>query len=597
MNFISAFLAISSALLVPTVALTAGSMGKEQFHYSRPGMFVGPTMWIFGSTGLKIYNPDGSEELVSTPPEDICHNVTGYRGGAPQLSCSFYDVISDGKKYIWGAVSRGVAKIDVFDIDTGNVVGSFETCNTPRDLEYHPLRDEIWVRCMGTTDEFSGYMDVFSAASPTGNTIATVDLTGNHTLSAYGYSIIDNSLGDVGYASVWNQNKIYKIGLSERKVLENFTMPNAYGAYEVAFSRMNQHIFVRASVCCTCGYVGSDKGEDCGRYGSDNVTITTGPLAGQVAEGQCGRCDGLTVDNIGVYEFDTNTDTIVGQHTMADGTGGDPFASPDGRFIVLVGFNGGEVLRVLKMGAPDEKSSVAFDLELGFDKTDAEKSNVFNDFAFIQTDGSEDGIKRDMIIVGSGTENKIAIVDMLKLDASGHPELTIVTLSASEESSSNRNRRQVEWVVGTPFVWIDGTASEEVYVANIDEKTAVRTITGVKTSKMLSVENYERKRIASLISDQIMMQQSAAIAVSDKETTTSTTTSVESSSVGSAMAAAVTTDTDSESKTDAVGIAALIVGLVAIVVGAANMVSMNNIAKNKPKDNDGTESLGSKNIA
>ena len=59
------------------------------------------------------------------------------------MSCSFYDVVSDGKKYVWGAVSRGVPKIDVFDIDTGATVGSFETCNTPRDIEYHPLRDEI----------------------------------------------------------------------------------------------------------------------------------------------------------------------------------------------------------------------------------------------------------------------------------------------------------------------------------------------------------------------------------------------------------------------------------------------------------------------
>ena len=57
-------------------------------------------------------------------------------GGAKELSCSFYDVVSDGKKYVWGAVSRGVSKIDVFDIDTGDTVGSFETYMTSRDIEY-----------------------------------------------------------------------------------------------------------------------------------------------------------------------------------------------------------------------------------------------------------------------------------------------------------------------------------------------------------------------------------------------------------------------------------------------------------------------------
>jgi hypothetical protein len=199
------------------------------------------------------------------------------------LSCSFYDVVSDGKKYVWGAVSRGVPKIDVFDIDTGATVGSFETCNTPRDIEYHPLRDEIWVRCSGTNseevhDETETYIDVFSVTSPGVDTVANVLLTSNSTLSAYGYSVIENSLGDVGYSTVWNQNKLYKIDLSEKKVLSTFEVPLAYGMYEVAYSGKNQHIFLRASVCCSCGFVGADN-EDCGRYGSSNVTITTGPSA------------------------------------------------------------------------------------------------------------------------------------------------------------------------------------------------------------------------------------------------------------------------------------------------------------------------------
>ena len=73
--------------------------------------------------------------------------------------------------------------------------------------------------------------------------------------------------------------------------------------------------------------------------------------------GQCGRCDGLEgVDTIGVYEFDTSTDTIIANHVMPNGTGGDPFSSPDGRHIVLVGRNGGGVLRILAAGEPGEKS-------------------------------------------------------------------------------------------------------------------------------------------------------------------------------------------------------------------------------------------------
>lgn len=585
MKLYSSIAALSS-LFASASALTAGSQQKEMYHYNK-GAFDGPTMWIFGSTGLKIFNPDGSAELVTTAPEDICHNVTGYRGGPPTLSCSFYDVVSDGKKYVWAAVSRGVSKIDVIDIDTGAVAGSFESCATPRDLEYHPLRDEIWVRCMGANDEYSGYMDVFSVTSPTGDTIANIDLTGNHTFSAYGYSVIDNTLGDVGYASSWNQPKLYKYDLSERTVLEEFVMPNVYGAYEIAYSKVNHHIFVRGSVCCSCGFEGSDLGEDCGRYGSDNVTLTTGPFAGQLVQGQCGRCDGLPIDSIGVYEFDTQTDTIVDHHTMADGTGGDPFASPDGRFICLVGRNGGEVLRILKAGENGVKSTAAYDLELGFSTVDQEDSAVYNDFAFIQTDGEDDGVVRDMIVVAAGTENTVAIVDLLNLDAGGNPRITKISLSSSEEVTARKSRRQVEWVIGTDYVWIDGTEAEEVYVVDLDKKTS-KTITGFTTSKMLSVENYERKRIAKVVSDQIK----AMSITDDSDKAPATTTSV--------MTQTAPASEDSD-KIDSVGIAALVVGLCAVVVGIANMVAMSKMnKKDSTTTNKGANeefSLGSNNVA
>ena len=95
-------------------------------------MINGPNLWLFWSDGLKVYSPDGNEELKSTPPEDICHNVTGYSDGFV-LSCSFYDVASNGGKYVWATLSRGVTKIDVLDIDSGTTVDSFE----------HAIRQEI----------------------------------------------------------------------------------------------------------------------------------------------------------------------------------------------------------------------------------------------------------------------------------------------------------------------------------------------------------------------------------------------------------------------------------------------------------------------
>merc|ERR1711957_512195 len=336
-------------------------------------------------------------------------------------------------------------------------------------------------------------------------------------------------------------------------VLDTFEIPLAYGGYEVAYSKVNHHIFVRASVCCTCGFVGSDLGEDCGRYGSSNVTITTGPSAGTVTEGQCGRCDGLAgVDTLGVMEFDPNTDKFIASHVMPDGTGGDPFGSPDGRHIVLVGNNGGEVLRILAAGEPGVASTVAFDLQLGFSNFEEEDSAVFND----------------------------------------------------AEMTARRSRRQVEWVVGTKYVWIDGTGGEEVYVLDVDKKEMVKTIAGITTTKMLSVENYAAKRTADLISQQII----AAIAdipeptVTQIETASSSSDSSDKAAVVAQLAAVDEDEDDDDNDIDAVGIAALVVGLCALIVGIANMIYMSRSKSSDEGGNDGADSvdvktLGSKNVA
>jgi hypothetical protein len=300
-------------------------------------------------------------------------------------------------------------------------------------------------------------------------------------------------------------------------------------------------------------------------------------------------------------EFDTNTDKFIASHVMPDGAGGDPFGSPDGRHIVIVGRNGGEVIRILKAGEPGVASTVAFDLALGFSTFEEETSAVFNDFSFIQTsknDGMGDGVDRDLIVIASGTENKVAIVDLM----SGTPEVSIVTMRDDAEMTARRNRRQVEWVVGTSYVWIDGTGGEEVYVLDVDKKEMVQTISGVTTTKMLSVENYAAKRTAELISQQI----TAAIADIPEPTTTVVTnaasdsasddTKVEASSLSSTL------DYEDDSDIDPVGIAALVVGLCALIVGIANMVYMSRSKSSDDGGNDGADSvdvktLGSKNFA
>ena len=227
-------------------------------------------------------------------------------------------------------------------------------------------------------------------------------------------------------------------------------------------------------------------------------------------------------------------------------------------------------------------------MELGFTSSGAEKSPVFNDFAFIQGDG------RDIIIVASGTENKVAMIDM----SGGSPRISKVTLSSnSATTADDRFRRQVEHVRGTPYVWIAGHKTEEVYVVNIDSKRLVNTLTGVKSTKMLHVENYERKQTLELIQNMIGNGGSVS---SDGSGSGSGTGSGTSSNGVSNSYKSVSSD---ESKVDPVGIVGLVVALVACVLGVVNMIFMKKATAALQKsggdnfdDDDGKKSLGSSKI-
>ncbi len=227
-------------------------------------------------------------------------------------------------------------------------------------------------------------------------------------------------------------------------------------------------------------------------------------------------------------------------------------------------------------------------MELGFDSTGEEDSAVFNDFAFVQTHShTDDHVYRDMIIVASGTENQVALVDMTK----GYPMVTKITLSTSTDLTARSNRRQVEWVRGTPFVWIDGTDTDEgeVYVINVDTKSLVRTITGVKTTKMLNVENYERKHTMDLIQNLIGDQM---------DTITSTDNNQGGGGGGSSSATANKSNMNDDNDIDPVGIVGLIIGLVACFVGAANMIFLKKVMAGLENsdtfaDDDGKKSLTS----
>ena len=238
---------------------------------------------------------------------------------------------------------------------------------------------------------------------------------------------------------------------------------------------------------------------------------------------------------------------------------------------------------------------------MGFTSVGEKDTAVFNDFAFVQSPG------RDMVVIASGTENKVALVDL----SSGSPRVTKMTLSNSGNLSARRNMRQVEWVRDTPYVWIDGTEADnggEVYVINIDTKQVVKTIRGIKTTKMLNVQNYERKHTMELI--QNIIGDSLDKTSSDNNQNGGGNGSGNGNGGGNnsggfgSNSANANMKNSSESKVDPVGIAALITALVAGLVAVANMIFMNRalsalrsgVASDKFHDDDGKKSLGSSKI-
>jgi len=596
MNLLQAFAGLAS-LVAPTAGMV--NTAKDQHHMNRD--FIGEAIWIFGLDGVSIFNPDGSENLKTIDPKDICHEVVGYRGNPEaRLLCSFYDVVSDGKKYVWAAVTRGIPKIDILDIDTGDIVGSFSTCMNPTQLEYHPLREEIWVRCteLHPNATTPSYMDVFSTASPSVSIDTEIFFSSNYrspgSPASKGYIVVDNSLGDVGYITDRDQPYIFKIDLSTKKIIDKFDLPLAYGGIDAVYSRMNKHIFVRADVCCTCGFEGADN-PDCGRYSPDLVNVTTGNQAGQTnVPGVCFyRCHGFGADTIGVYEFDTTTETIVGSHLMKEGFTGDPYPSPDGKFIVMIGRNGGTTVRVLKTGLTSAKSTIFSDLVLDFNSTGNEDDSIFSDLAFVERNG------KNMIIFVAGPENRAAIVDV---DDIANP--TYVNLANGESTARYQKMREVEWAVGTDYVWVSGDGAKQVYIIDVMKKALVRTIDGVSTRKMISVVNFAKMNAAKMQQDMVDAAIAASYAqmkVPEEDTIAAdaategskkegTTNSIESE-------AAPQTKVVDDNDVDPVGIIGLALGVCALIVGTMNVYVMSSMKNQISSNKDDLVSLGSKDIA
>ena len=232
----------------------------EDYHRQNP-LGIDPHMWVFGAEGVQVYSPDGSEMIFQVTPDKACHTVSRDGGVTYTLRCDWYDVVSDGKKYVWASVARGSTKINVFSIKTGGLIGSFDTCNSFYDMSYNPLREEMWVHCGGFSEKVQTHMDVFSTIAPSAPVTSSVVFHNNTEMRTYGRLATDPEMGDYGLATVYGDTNLYMIDLAGREVETAIDLKGnrtafakLNGLYDLAYSPVNKHAFVRSQVCCTCGF-------------------------------------------------------------------------------------------------------------------------------------------------------------------------------------------------------------------------------------------------------------------------------------------------------------------------------------------------------
>jgi hypothetical protein len=258
-------------------------------------------------------------------------------------------------------------------------------------------------------------------------------------------------------------------------------------------------------------------------------------------QGRCGTtCSGSEADVLGVVEFDTQTNSIVGNHFSKNGFGARARMSPNGDLVFLLEDDPlDNNMRILRAGKNGKPSTVAYDIPLGFNHT-------MRDFLLIEDDD------RKIVIMASNEQNVLHMANLNEVN----PKVHSFTFKEGENTG---DRRQLEWAEGTDYAWISGRANDavamhETYVIeipgnNLEGTKVVKTLKGVSASKMKYVINVEREQLRQ----EFFGAAQSSSAARDGEAPSS----------------------DSDGGKSTIAIIALIVGGAALLVGIANLVQTN----------------------
>ena len=468
-------------------------------------------MWVFAQDGIHIFSADGTELAFRADKSEICDNVEDPWDvpGTMQNDCWYIDAVMDGENYVF--VTNGnwldQSYVDVFSMWNGNKLASVPVCTSAFHMQYAPNRRELWVQCWlrpyydhaNITDV--GNVEVLSTQS-IGAPATKIDVHGideHH----HGNILVDASIPNKAYEFTMGQPSFFEIDAGSKRVLQEIPVPKTLGTYEIAFSAVNQHIFIRNYGCCSCGEFKDTRGVCNERYMEEGgVIVEFGPNASpEPQDGYCGKfCRGSLADVNGLWEFDTATNSFITQHFPVDGGhGAKPFASPKGDYILIGSGDGGNALKVLKPGDNGRASLEVGVINLDFGADVG--THAFSDVEFI-----EDG-NRNIAVFTSTLNNHVVLVDLSELDdASASNQVSIsgvdVDLFETEQDVSVEHdvrgisSRKVRWARGTNYVWIDSAVTGQVHVidlgASLTDAKVLRTISGIEmTRQMIWVHNFE----------------------------------------------------------------------------------------------------------
>jgi len=462
------------------LTLVNGDVPMADYYYHQPNL--SPAMWVFGTQGIFIYNEDGSELKKHLPAEEICLPITDDETGEKSNSCAWRGVVSDGSNNVWATNTNAGSFVEVFNVDKGMHVATLPTCGFPWNIDFNPLRREIWVHCWSPKPENGdeGQIDVFSTASVSLD-MKQIALGGlDAQYSGHGTVVTDSSMPNIVYGNTLDAPILFEIDANTKVVLNEYNIPEVSGVYRMEFSHVNSHIFMRGYVCCSCGFEDSDLGMECGRGTPSFVDVVTGPNQAKNVTGKCGHsCEGSPADVLGVLEWDTKSKEIIGYHLNSLGYAADPYIDPSGKYLIMLANDGGREATIVKTGKNGELSEQLAVVETGFSEEDGEKG--IWDVCFIEQNGY------DIAIFVSTLANFVVLADMRPLESGGDITTEKVWLVDDKEAEVTSDhgrgaRRNCAWAFGSPYVWIDAGKTEEVHIlelSNEDGKPSAKRIRNV----------------------------------------------------------------------------------------------------------------------